>query len=74
MKCITLAIYRLPTLFSATKEELKALFKRGVSRHLFPAQLAPGTTRILNEDQSTEHFHVFITFLIVLRLPVCTLK
>ena len=73
MKFITLPIYRLPTLLTATKEGFKALWTWCFSpSFICPSGAAPvtqpGTTQFLTEDQSTEPFHVclFIPFLIVL--------
>ena len=79
IKCIrpTLPINKLPTLLSATKEGFKALWTCIFSPS-FPCTsdaapvTQPGTTRIHNrgpEDQSTETFNVYMTFLIVLRKP-----
>ena len=74
MKFITLTIYRLSTLVSAKKESFKALLS-GVSHHNLPAHLAPRLKpsqeppESITEDQSTETFHVCMTFLIVLPTP-----
>ena len=55
MKFTTLPVYRLPTLHSAKKRDLKH-YERGVSCHLFSAHLAPETTRIQNRGSKYRTF------------------
>ena len=70
MKFVTLPIYRLPTLLLATKEGFKSL-----RAWCFPCTsgaapvIQPGTHKFITEDQSTEPFDVFMTFLRVLQTP-----
>ena len=68
IKFINLSIYELPT--QQQKQDLKH-YEHDVSCHLFPAHLAPsqGPSKFKTEDQNTEPFHVFMTFLITLSTP-----
>ena len=74
MKFIILPIYRLPTVLSVTKDGFKALWTWCFSP-FFPCTSGaapvtqPGPPEFITEDQSTEPFHVFITFFMVLPTP-----
>ena len=52
------------------KRDLKH-YVRGVSLHLFPARTAQRlyNPEFITKDESTEHFHIFLTVLIVLPTP-----
>ena len=67
----------LPTSHSNLSQQKRNLkhYERGVSRHIFPAHLATslwpsqGPPEVITEDQSTQPFHIFMAFLIVLPMP-----
>ena len=68
-----------PLYYQQQKRDLKH-YERGVSRHLFPTHLARTCNpyrkqlEFITEGQSTETFHAFMTFLIVLPTPSLHIK